>query len=1156
MKMTKFAGSRLRGFGFAGRVSACSALALWAALSAVSAEPVRRGSGANTERAPLALPETGFLLTVDGRPEGADAAFSDEERRADLRLDRNDVTVSFDGLGAQPRLDAFVSAPRAMRKGEAVQFESRMNYPAFVSRGEIRLYSEGGQRLVQTAALDPNGQVNLTLPQAVPGLSYSYRVYDAKGRYDETALMPLSAEAGRPLSRQSTEDGGTDSTARREIPVRGGAVTVHVRNLMSGSRVSALGATASASRDGTAVISRILPVGEHEVEVSARGVTIIRPVEIPASDWFLTGVADLTLGRRSGGFEDLGQGREIRYGRLQGYANGFTASGWEITASADTQEDELGNLLRNITRRDPRAVLSRLDPDLYYPTYGDDSELRDDTPTSSGLYLKAEREGSHAMLGDFRSSVTSTELLRNERQLYGAQGVYRSPERTSRGEARFAAELYAAQPEELARRDQFRATGGSSYFLSQRDISVGSEVVQIEIRDPDTGRMIARQTLSHGRDYEINYAQGLVMLRRPLSGFVQDAGFVAGTGQDGQYLIVQYEYVPLFEEIDGYSTGGRAEAWLGDHLRIGVTGSSDSTGAEDQTAAGADLRLAFGETSYLQIEQAESEGPGFGSTFSSDGGMNLTERAATAGEGAATRLDARLDATEMGLGFEGALSLSYEAREAGFSTLDRQAERDETMGELALSARLSDRSALRLEYSRFEEDLADQKTEASVEFDYRLSDSTEISLGYYHLDRLDTDRPDRSGKRDDMGLRLRHKLSDQLAVYGYGIGSLAQSGGIARGDRLGLGAEWQISERWSASGEISDGAAGEAGRAQLNYQTASGSAWLGYELEADRDTDSNDRLSGADGGKLLVGARSKISDQLSLLTETSYDMFGDKRSLSSAYGVEYLQNSQLTHDFRYEYGRVHDKGAGDVERRAFSLGTRYDNKAGLAVKGRVELRQDEEAGASATAVENSVLLSGALRYDLDDSRRLIASADLLRSDGSAEDSRDYTDITLGYAMRPVEHDRWTMLVKYQYYYDLYGQMQGGTDLRGPRQRSHVFSVDGSYKVAERWTLGAKIGGRSSEREGTDGSWTGNDAYIAVLNARYHLPHRWDLLVEGRYLGTRQAELDQSGLLVAGYKHVGEHFMLGAGYNFSRFSDDLTDLVQDDQGFFINFVAKY
>jgi hypothetical protein len=33
-------------------------------------------------------------------------------------------------------------------------------------------------------------------------------------------------------------------------------------------------------------------------------------------------------------------------------------------------------------------------------------------------------------------------------------------------------------------------------------------------------------------------------------------------------------------------------------------------------------------------------------------------------------------------------------------------------------------------------------------------------------------------------------------------------------------------------------------------------------------------------------------------------------------------------------------------------------------------------------------------------------------------------------------------------------------------------------------------------------------------------------------------------------------MVGVGYNFGKFSDDLTDLTQDDQGLFLNLVAKF
>jgi hypothetical protein len=40
------------------------------------------------------------------------------------------------------------------------------------------------------------------------------------------------------------------------------------------------------------------------------------------------------------------------------------------------------------------------------------------------------------------------------------------------------------------------------------------------------------------------------------------------------------------------------------------------------------------------------------------------------------------------------------------------------------------------------------------------------------------------------------------------------------------------------------------------------------------------------------------------------------------------------------------------------------------------------------------------------------------------------------------------------------------------------------------------------------------------------------------------------------RHIGEHFKVGVGYNFTDFSDDLklTDYVY--QGWFINLVGKY
>jgi hypothetical protein len=45
-----------------------------------------------------------------------------------------------------------------------------------------------------------------------------------------------------------------------------------------------------------------------------------------------------------------------------------------------------------------------------------------------------------------------------------------------------------------------------------------------------------------------------------------------------------------------------------------------------------------------------------------------------------------------------------------------------------------------------------------------------------------------------------------------------------------------------------------------------------------------------------------------------------------------------------------------------------------------------------------------------------------------------------------------------------------------------------------------------------------------------------------------------GGLVGVYRYLGDHFKVGVGYNFTDFSDDLTDLGYDHQGLFFNIVG--
>ena len=104
--------------------------------------------------------------------------------------------------------------------------QSAMNYPRFVTRGEVLIIDQnarGGPRTLGRYALDPNGRVTFPVPEG-ENIVAVHRVYDERGRFDETSPLRLSYGDARGLE-DGVED-GNDSTARRGIPVFGGAVTV------------------------------------------------------------------------------------------------------------------------------------------------------------------------------------------------------------------------------------------------------------------------------------------------------------------------------------------------------------------------------------------------------------------------------------------------------------------------------------------------------------------------------------------------------------------------------------------------------------------------------------------------------------------------------------------------------------------------------------------------------------------------------------------------------------------------------------------------------------------------------------------------------------------------------------------------------------------
>ena len=121
----------------------------------------------------------------------------------------------------------------------------------------------------------------------------------------------------------------------------------------------------------------------------------------------------------------------------------------------------------------------------------------------------------------------------------------------------------------------------------------------------------------------------------------------------------------------------------------------------------------------------------------------------------------------------------------------------------------------------------------------------------------------------------------------------------------------------------------------------------------------------------------------------------------------------------------------------------------------------------------------------------------------------------------------------------------------------MISVDASYDLNPNWTLGGKLGYRMAETAtDADAPFVSNDAWLAAASLRWHVVSDWDALLEVRQLNLVDAGTSETSALGAVYKHLGDNLKVGVGYNFGSFSDDLTDLTYDDQGPFINLVAKF
>ncbi|MDH5433771.1 MAG: OmpA family protein, partial [Gammaproteobacteria bacterium] len=610
-------------------------------------------------------------ITVDGDPVyDMNKSSQDIQRCTDVALDDAKIQFRFNNLQVKPRL-SITAWPDVIRYQDDVEtdveenrvyFKTYSNYSSFVKKAEIRLFNTEQSITSEplfVVPVDKNNQAEWfadfeQFSAHTKKLNFVLRVYLDDEKYDETRPQPLwivdnlettqiarsdALKDNAEKNNQLTQGYGENQLVRQQAYINGGTVTVNGSGIPAGHKVWLAGKYVPVNENGEFVAEEILPKGQHTVEVAVldqegNGELYLRDLAFNKNDWFYVALGDLTVAKgNTTGPAQLVTQNESQFdeemnvnGRFAYFTEGEFGDGWKLISSADTREGKVDELFTNFLDKDPRALFRRLDPDLFYPSFADDSSIEEKAPTSGKLYLKLQNDKDYGLLGNFTVDYMDTRLSQVDRGLYGINLHLESDDFTSFGEQKFMIDAFGAEPGTVAGRDEFRSTGGSLYFLQNQDVLMGSERLRVEIRDKDSGIVIGVKNLTPALDYDVDYIQGRIMLSQPLASFAEDSLIRAGSSVGGNpvYLIARYEYTPGFDEIDDLAFGLRSHYWFNDNFKMGVTFNKQEMDLGETRLDGVDFTLRKSADTWLKVESASSMGAGSTAFASNDGGFGFS----------------------------------------------------------------------------------------------------------------------------------------------------------------------------------------------------------------------------------------------------------------------------------------------------------------------------------------------------------------------------------------------------------------------------------------------------------------------------------------------------------------------------------------------------
>lgn len=1092
---------------------------------------------------------------------------------------------------------------------EQLSFYVRSNYSAFIKRYEISIYRDSDTDYVEPLAVLPvevGAITNIKWDGVLPEqfifrvgdqLRYVLRAYDDNDHFDETYsntiefVTPEQARNSSTSLRDSvatstgtlmstdesmaytllTEAATTNDIKQQNIPIAGALVKIQGSNIPEGGTVSIDNESYPIDLNRRFLAEFLSPVGKRRFDVEYEGKDgeyIAKPltVDISGDSFFMVGIADLTLYHNSASGPgkmnatiDTKDSDILSTARLAFYSKSKWSGRFTVTAHADTEDQEIEDLFSGFGKSKADDVFRSLDPNDYYPTYGDDSSVYRDVDTQGKFYIRVDWDKSQALWGNYNTGITGTEYGQFSRSLYGAALNYRSVDTTVYGDASTEFKAFVSQANSVAAHNEFLGTGGSLYYLKNTQIVSGSDKVYLKITDRTTGLDVAMVSLVRGVDYEISAVQGRLMLTTPLAQLTRQnvPSITTDSGLNGyeQRLVVDYEYVPSSYDNDQVIAGGRAKQWLGDHVAGGVTYVDDKTTGEDYTLKGGDITLKAGNGTYLKAEFLKSESSGIESFYSDNGGFSFNRKGSVSesDEGYARAVDAKVNFKELGwLKSDVAMAAWWHRIDAGFTSSSFSSGRDTTKYGGEFSGRFYDNLTTYTRYSTVEQGNSSYQ-QVQLTTEYRMENSALTGeIRRVALKGSSSNSTSNNAAGVLAAVKYSHRITNELELYGIGQVTLDDDhGNYKDNNAVTVGADYIYGDSSSIGAETMVGQRGNATQVYVSHRfTPDYSVYTNYSWSTSSYSSDYESVFESDRTRgWTVGQRWRLNDRLSMFNESQALKENRDSSSYDTLGLDYLIAEGWTATFQLQDGKVITESGGRVDRTTASAGLTRTNKD-MEWSSKLEWRHDRGAEQRVQWVSTN-----RISIKLDESWRVAGKLNFADTDDNLNSNDDarYVEGQLGFAYRPIENNKWGMFGRYTYLYDLAttGQDSG----ENYDQRSNILSLEGVYKLDANWEFGMKLAHREGEvRYGRgQGAWYSSSTNFMAGQVRYDIWEKWHVLGEYRWLGVKDGG-NKSGFLLGIDRDITENLRIGVGYNFTDFSDDLTKYDYKYRGFFLNMVG--